>query len=137
MRLKEVRELKGLTQDQIARRLCVTRQAVSRWENGKTQPDIQTITKLSEIYNCSIDELVMDSDVFFVEEISKETNDFNKLLTWLPIVGFLYSLYYLLRYKSEIRIDIKKAIIFRIMITVFIVGAFVFSYISFLKLLNQ
>ncbi|RNM31957.1 XRE family transcriptional regulator [Erysipelothrix rhusiopathiae] len=35
MRLKKIRESRGFTQDHIARKLCVTRQAISRWENEK------------------------------------------------------------------------------------------------------
>lgn len=41
--LKQLREKNGLTQEQMAARLMVTRQAVSRWENGETQPNIETL----------------------------------------------------------------------------------------------
>ena len=45
--LKSLREKKGLTQDQLAERVMVTRQAVSRWENGETQPGTDTLKLLS------------------------------------------------------------------------------------------
>ena len=45
--IKKVREEKGLTQEQLAERLNVTRQAVSNWENEKTQPDIETLDRIA------------------------------------------------------------------------------------------
>ena len=41
--LKLLREKNNLTQEQMAERLMVTRQAVSRWENGETQPNTETL----------------------------------------------------------------------------------------------
>ena len=41
--LKNLREKNNLTQDQLAERVLVTRQAVSRWENGETQPNTETL----------------------------------------------------------------------------------------------
>ena len=46
--LKQLRQREKLTQDALAERLHVTRQAVSSWETGKTQPDIETLTTLAE-----------------------------------------------------------------------------------------
>ncbi|WP_237580415.1 helix-turn-helix transcriptional regulator [Candidatus Enterococcus leclercqii] len=45
----------GLTQQDIATELNVTRQAVSSWENNKTYPDIPTLIALSEYYGLSLD----------------------------------------------------------------------------------
>lgn len=39
----ELRKKKGLSQDELAEKLCVTRQAVSRWENGDTIPNTETL----------------------------------------------------------------------------------------------
>lgn len=43
----ELRTKKGLSQDELAREICVTRQAVSRWENGETIPKTETLKQLS------------------------------------------------------------------------------------------
>ena len=54
----DLREKNGLSQDELAEKLFVTRQAVSRWETGKTTPDIDTLKKLSKLFDVSINTLL-------------------------------------------------------------------------------
>ncbi len=56
--LKKLREDNNLTQDQMADKLMVTRQAVSRWEVGETQPNTETLKLLSKEFNVSINTLL-------------------------------------------------------------------------------
>lgn len=56
--LKKLREKNNLTQDQLAERVRVTRQAVSRWENGETQPNTDTLKLLSQEFDVSINTLL-------------------------------------------------------------------------------
>ncbi|MCM1558720.1 MAG: helix-turn-helix domain-containing protein [Butyrivibrio sp.] len=56
--LKNLRESNHLTQDQMAERVMVTRQAVSRWETGETQPNTDTLKLLSQKFNVSINALL-------------------------------------------------------------------------------
>ena len=56
--LRQLREKAGLTQDQLAEKAMVTRQAVSRWENGDTQPNTDTLKILSREFNVSINTLL-------------------------------------------------------------------------------
>ena len=56
--LKSLREQRGLTQEQLARRVLVTRQAVSRWETGETQPNTETLKLLSREFDVSINTLL-------------------------------------------------------------------------------
>ena len=56
--LKSLREQRGLTQEQLADRVMVTRQAVSRWENGETQPNTDTLKLLSREFDVSINTLL-------------------------------------------------------------------------------
>ena len=56
--LRSLREKKGLTQDQLAERVMVTRQAVSRWENGETQSGTDTLKLLSGEFDVSINTLL-------------------------------------------------------------------------------
>lgn len=54
----ELRKKKGLSQDELAEKLFVTRQAVSRWENGETVPNTETLKLLSEFFDVSINTLL-------------------------------------------------------------------------------
>lgn len=53
----------GLTQEQAAEALDVTRQTVSNWENGKTYPDIKNIVDISELYHVSLDCLLKGKEM--------------------------------------------------------------------------
>lgn len=56
-KIKEARQSLGITQEQAAEQLLVSRQTVSSWENGKSLPDIVSVIKMSELYHLSLDEL--------------------------------------------------------------------------------
>ena len=56
--LLELRTKKGLSQEELAERLFVTRQAVSRWENGETTPNTETLKLLSQFFDVSINTLL-------------------------------------------------------------------------------
>ena len=56
--LFELRTRNGLSQDELAEKLFVTRQAVSRWENGETVPNTETLKLLSKLYGVSINTLL-------------------------------------------------------------------------------
>ncbi|MGN0476725.1 MAG: zinc ribbon domain-containing protein [Ruminococcus sp.] len=54
----ELRTKKGLSQDELAEKVYVTRQAVSRWENGETIPNTETLKSLSKLFDVSINTLL-------------------------------------------------------------------------------
>lgn len=54
----ELRTKMGLSQDELAERVYVTRQAVSRWENGETTPNTETLKLLSKLFDVSINTLL-------------------------------------------------------------------------------
>ncbi len=56
--IKQLRQEKNITQDQLAEAMCVTRQAVSNWETDKTQPDIETLTKIADYFEVSVERLI-------------------------------------------------------------------------------
>lgn len=56
--LKNLREKNNLTQEQMAQRVNITRQAISRWETGETQPDTQMLKVLSKEFDVSINTLL-------------------------------------------------------------------------------
>ena len=56
--LRTLRLRNGLSQDELAEKLFVTRQAVSRWENGETTPNVETLKLLSRFFDVSINTLL-------------------------------------------------------------------------------
>ena len=59
--IKKFRKQNGLTQEQLAEQMHLTRQAISNWENDKSQPDIESVAQLAEIFNVSVEEMIYGS----------------------------------------------------------------------------
>ena len=80
-RLKEARQNSGMTQEDVANKIMVSRVTVSHWENGKSLPDIVSLIGLSDLYGISLDELVKgDSKMTEKVKKDKKTADNNKRL---------------------------------------------------------
>lgn len=56
--LKKIREEHSLTQDEMAEKLFVTRQAISRWENGETVPNTESLKLISKVFGVSVNTLL-------------------------------------------------------------------------------
>ena len=61
-KLQVLRKNKGFTQEALAERLNVSRQAVAKWESGQVYPDIGNLIEISNLLNVSVDYLVKDQD---------------------------------------------------------------------------
>ncbi len=81
----ELRTKKGMSQDELAEKVFVTRQAVSRWENGETTPNTETLKLLSKLFDVSINTLLGSPRQLICQccgmpledsNISKETDGF-------------------------------------------------------------
>ena len=70
--LKLNRERLGMSQEDVAHAIFVSRQTMSSWENGKTYPDVQSLLLLSQLFGISIDELVKGDVVVMKETISRD-----------------------------------------------------------------
>lgn len=73
VKLKEARLQAGLTQENVAEEIQVTRQTISNWETEKSFPDIVSVIKLSTLYNISLDKL-LKGDEEMIEHLEKSTN---------------------------------------------------------------
>lgn len=69
-KLQYLRKSKGLSQEELADKLEISRQAVSKWESGQSTPDINKIILLSEIYKVTIDSLLKDSCELNIAEVN-------------------------------------------------------------------
>ncbi len=85
--LKANRQRIGLSQEDLAQRIYVSRQTISNWETGKTYPDISSLLLLSNLFGVSVDEL-LKGDVVSMED--KIRNDSRTLghLGW-AMLGFI------------------------------------------------
>ena len=75
--LKYYREKAGFTQEQVANELRITRQSISRWENGKSYPDLDNLVLISELYQVSIDHLIKENEELFkkIDQNAQEIQD--------------------------------------------------------------
>ena len=59
-KLYELRKQKGFSQEELANRLNVSRQTISKWEVGESTPDMENLVAISELFEISLDELVLN-----------------------------------------------------------------------------
>ena len=83
-RLQVLRKSHNFSQEQLAEKLNVSRQAISKWESGQANPDINNLLKLSDIYETSTDYILTGKELnkSIVNEdhiVYKEKRGFNKL----------------------------------------------------------
>lgn len=78
--IKNLRKKNNLTQDELAEKLHVSRQAISNWENAKTQPDYDTLRKISIVFNQSIEGIINNETV----ENKKGKNHY----AFIPLISF-------------------------------------------------
>ena len=105
-RLYELRKRKGLSQEELANKLNVSRQTVSKWESEQSTPDVEKIILLSDLFEVTLDELVTGK-VIESHSDSKETSEVlqvveEKVLTeenkkkakkWLKIAGIILGIF--------------------------------------------
>ena len=78
-KLQLIRKNKGLTQEELAEKLDVSRQAVAKWESGQAYPDISNLIQISNLFNVTVDYLVRDQECMVRFETDIE-NDLSKLI---------------------------------------------------------
>ncbi len=99
------RKKSGLSQEEVAAKLGVSRQTVSKWELGETLPDIQQAKKLSTLYHITLDELVeLDLQVKEIQEvIEKTTEETQKKIDWTAMWAKKYPV--LASYPQEVNLE--------------------------------
>lgn len=103
--LMRSRKKSGLSQEEVAAKLGVSRQTVSKWELGETLPDIQQAKKLSTLYHITLDELVeLDLQVKEIQEvIEKTTEETQKKIDWTAMWAKKYPV--LASYPQEVNLE--------------------------------
>ncbi len=92
----------GLSQEQVAEKLGVSRQTVSKWESGETLPDIRQSKKMALLYNVSLDDLIVfDVDVREIQQMIERTSEeVEDKIDWTSAWGKKYPI--LLSYQSQV-----------------------------------
>lgn len=98
--LKRLRNRNGITQQELADKLFVTRQCISRWEQGKTLPDINNIERIAVVLDCSINDLVDDNSIKSLAIREAINSKKNRIILWvtltisiIAIIGTLLSIF--------------------------------------------
>ena len=74
-KLQELRKQKGLTQEELAEALYVSRAAISKWESGRGYPNIDSLKEISRFFSVTIDDLLSGSEILTIaEEDQKQKN---------------------------------------------------------------
>ena len=104
--LFQARKKAGLSQEEVAEKLGVSRQTISKWETDETVPDIYQSKKLAKLYKLSLDELIeFDVDVKEIEEVIKNTNEETEAkINWTNA----WSKKYPVLAKYQDKVDISK-----------------------------
>lgn len=98
--IKALRKEKNLTQEEFAKKLNVSRQAVSNWENNRNLPDLEMLIQISSIFDISLDELILGDRKMnkMTEKLIKDTDENRKVKynmitavsgAGLMLIGFL------------------------------------------------
>ena len=103
--LMRSRKKSGLSQEEVAAKLGISRQTVSKWELGETLPDIQQAKKLSTLYHITLDELVeLDLQVQEIQQvIEKTTEETQEKIDWTAMWAKKYPV--LASYPQEVNLE--------------------------------
>lgn len=115
--LFNARKKSGLSQEEVAEKLGVSRQTISKWETDETLPDIRQSKKLAVLYHLTLDELIdFDADVKEIEDmIEKTSEETQKKIDWTkvwskkyPVLGTYQEVVNIDDYAHELRRLLKK-----------------------------
>lgn len=103
--LFQARKKSGLSQEEVAERLGVSRQTISKWETDETLPDIRQSKRLAVLYHLSLDELInFDVDVKEIEEVIERTSEeTQKKIDWSRMWAKKYPV--LAEYPGQVRVE--------------------------------
>lgn len=103
--LFNARKKNGLSQEEVAAKLGVSSQTISKWELDETIPDIYQSKKLAVLYHLSLDELIgIDFEIKEIEEIIENTSEeTQKKINWTKAWGKKYPI--LTTYQQEVEVN--------------------------------
>ena len=82
-KLQQLRTKSGLTQEQLAEKVFVSRVAVAKWESGRGYPNLDSLKRIAKVFNVSIDDLLSSEELIDIAEV--QTNNKGKILRTLVL----------------------------------------------------
>lgn len=119
-KLVKLRKENNLSQEQLADRMSLSRQAVSKWELGSSVPDTKTMIDLCKVLNCNIDDL-LDDDI--VGEMNVNKNNKGNVNTYLndllKFITKIYNMFCSMTFKEKIKCIFEMCILLSILYAAF------------------
>ena len=75
VKLQELRKRKGMTQEELAQQLYVSRTAISKWESGRGYPNIDSLKQIAKLFSVTIDELLSSDELLSVAEADNKNRE--------------------------------------------------------------
>lgn len=85
-KLQELRKSKGMTQEELAEVLYVSRTAISKWESGRGTPSIESLKQISAFFSVSIDDLLSAEKILSLAEQEHKIRQQNQVHLWNGII---------------------------------------------------
>lgn len=126
-KLLNLRKKNNFSQETLAEKLNVSRQAVSKWESGSTYPDMEKMLLLCNILNCTLEELMDDGVIKSSDKGSNKFNLNNWFSDFLKYITNSYNMFCNMVFKDKIKCLLEMAFIF---IVIYIICGIIYSLVN-------
>ncbi len=107
-----LRKKNGLSQEQLAEKLDVSRQSVSKWESNNTYPETDKIVQICNLFDCSMDDLINDKVTDVEGSLRKNKNNFNIILdSFLEFITKSVDMFSKMKFSSGLKCVIEMIIL--------------------------
>ncbi len=120
-KLPKLRKEKNYSQEQLAEKLNVSRQAISKWESGSSYPDMEKMIEMCKILDCTLDQLMDDGVISKNKETIENKNIIDEIL---KTITKIYNMFIAMSFKQKI-----KCILEMFFITIVIIGIVNVAYL--------
>lgn len=126
-KLLNLRKKNNFSQETLAEKLNVSRQAVSKWESGSTYPDMEKMLLLCNILNCTLEELMDDGVIKTSDKGNSKFNLNNWFNDFLKYITNSYNMFCNMTFKDKIKCLLEMAFIF---VVIYIICGIIYSLVN-------
>ena len=110
-KLPVLRKANNYSQETLAEKMGVSRQAVSKWESGESYPDMERILELCQVLNCSLEEIMDDGVVGSGGDNGKKFNFLDSFKDFLEFITKTYNMFCAMKFKQKLKCFIEMIFI--------------------------